>query len=317
MRIVVALGGNALLERGEQPDAAIQHRHIVRAARALAPLCREHQVIICHGNGPQVGMLALESEADAQLSTPYPLDVLVAQTQGMIGYWITQELGNAHVGKPVIALVTQTVVRADDPAFGAPTKFIGAIYHRVEAEQLARTHGWTVRADGAFFRRVVASPDPVGIVEIDTVRQLINSGSVVVTGGGGGAAVIGEKDGSYRGIEAIVDKDLTSELLARELDADLLLILTDVDAVMRDFGTAQATPISRLTVAELQAMAFPAGSMGPKVQACVRFVLQTGRAAAIGALVDAADIVAGHAGTTVVPATTGASSAGLVQLGTP
>jgi len=302
MRIVAALGGNALLERGEPPDAAIQHRHIVRAARTLAPLCSDHEVIICHGNGPQVGMLALESEADPLLSAPYPLDVLVAQTQGMIGYWITQELRNAGLLKPVAALLTQTVVRADDPAFADPAKFIGAVYHRHESEQVARAHGWTMKADGQFFRRVVPSPEPIDIVELDTIRRLCEHGTIVVSGGGGGAAVVVDGTDGYRGAEAVVDKDLTSELIARTVGADLLLLLTDVPAVLRDFGTPQATPIAQISVAELRGLSFPAGSMGPKIEACSRFVEHGGTRAAIGSLTDACEIVAGRAGTTILAA---------------
>lgn len=299
MRIVAALGGNALLERGEAPDAAIQHHHIVRAAQALAPLAAGHALIICHGNGPQVGMLALESEADPELSSPYPLDVLVAQTQGMIGYWVTQELHNAGVAAPVIGVLTQTVVDADDSAFDNPTKFIGSVYTHNEAAQLARVHGWTVKQDGDFWRRVVASPVPTDIVEIDTIRHLVDLGAVVICAGGGGASVVSTSRGQIVGVEAIVDKDRVSELIAERLGADLLLVLTDVDAVIRDFGTPAATPIRSATPADLAELSFPAGSMGPKIEACVQFVERTGNRAAIGALTDAVDIVAGRAGTSI------------------
>ncbi|MCW2497613.1 carbamate kinase [Jatrophihabitans sp.] len=299
MRIVAALGGNALLERGERPDAAIQLRHIRRAAAVLAPLAADYELIICHGNGPQVGMLALESEADAQLSTPYPLDVLVAQTQGMIGYWLTQELRNTGLKKHPVALLTQTVVDPDDPAFHDPTKFIGAVYAQDEADLLASAHGWTIKPDGPYWRRVVASPEPIGIVELAAIHDLAFHDAVVVCGGGGGAAVVRDGDGRLSGVEAIVDKDLTSEFLARELNADLLLVLTDVVAVMRDFGTPQAAPIAEIDVDELRMMSFPTGSMGPKIDACARFVEHSGKRAAIGALDDAVEIVAGRAGTTI------------------
>jgi carbamate kinase len=296
---MAALGGNALLERGERPDAAIQHRHVHRAARALAPLAAEHQLIVCHGNGPQVGLLAVESEADALLSEPYPLDVLGAQTQGMIGYWLAQELRNAGVSHPVVSIVTQTVVDAADPSFGAPTKFIGPVYQRRRARRLAAQHGWTVAGDGTAWRRVVPSPEPARVVELVPIRSLVETGAVVICGGGGGAPVIENEAGDLVGVEAVIDKDLTAALLAQELDADLLLLLTDVAAVMRDFGTEQATPVRAIDVATLKGMAFPAGSMGPKVEACARFVQATGHPAAIGALGDACEIVAGLAGTTI------------------
>src|SRR5690348_15239700 len=186
MRLVVALGGNALLRRGEKPDAVVQRRHLRRAAGSLARLAADHDLIICHGNGPQVGMLALETEADRSLTQPYPLDVLVAQTQGMIGYWLAQELGNAGLTRPVVSVVTQTLVRGDDPAFDHPTKFIGRNYPETRAKVLATRHGWTIAPDGRTWRRVVASPRPIGLVEEDAVRCLVDSHAVVVCGGGGG-----------------------------------------------------------------------------------------------------------------------------------
>ncbi len=299
MRIVAALGGNALLERGDKPDAAIQHRHIRRAAQALAPLALDHELIICHGNGPQIGMLSLESEADQALSAPYPLDVLGAQTQGMIGYWLAQELRNAGVAFPVVSIITQTVVDAADPSFALPTKFIGPVYAKHHAQRLAHRHGWTVAPDGAHWRRVVPSPQPDRIVELASIRLLTDQNTVVVCGGGGGAPVVETETGELLGVEAVVDKDLTSALLACELRADLLMLLTDVPAVMRDFGTDQARPIQAIDLAGLDGLSFPAGSMGPKIEACSRFVRLTGRSAAIGALTDTAGILAGTAGTTI------------------
>jgi carbamate kinase len=256
MRVVVALGGNALLERDERPDAAIQRRHVRQAAAALAPLAADHQLVLCHGNGPQVGVLALESQADTSLSRPYPLDVLVAQTQGMIGYWLVQELRNAGVAQRAVCVMSQTVVDPSDPAFGHPTKFIGASYDKAEAQALAARLGWTIAADGTRWRRVVASPGPLGLVEIETVRSLADAGA---------------------------------------------LVLTDVPAIIRGYGTPDAQPIQAIDTVALSAMTFPAGSMGPKVEACIRFVLTSGQPAAIGALADAADILAGRAGTTIDP----------------
>jgi len=214
VRIVVALGGNALLEREERPDAVIQRRHVRQAAAALAPLAAGHQLVLCHGNGPQVGLLALESQADASLSRPYPLDVLVGQTQGMIGYWLSQELRNAGVAQPVACVVSQTVVDPSDPAFGHPSKFIGASYDQGEAEALAARRGWVIAADGPGWRRVVASPRPRGLVEIETIRSLADAGVLVICGGGGGIPVVRSDGGELTGVEAVVDKDLTAAELA-------------------------------------------------------------------------------------------------------
>jgi carbamate kinase len=301
MRVVVALGGNALLERGERPDAVIQRHHVRQAAKALAPLAADHQLVLCHGNGPQVGVLALESQADTSLSRPYPLDVLVAQTQGMIGYWLVQELASAGVAQRAVCVVSQTVVDPSDPAFGHPTKFIGASYGHDEAQTLAGRLGWTIAADGPYWRRVVASPQPQGLVEIETVRALADAGLLVVCGGGGGIPVARAGNGTLTGVEAVVDKDLTAAGLAIALKADRLLVLTDVPAIIRDYGTPDAQPIPAIDAGTLAAMTFPAGSMGPKVEACIRFVRASGQLAAIGALTDAARILAGQAGTTIRP----------------
>jgi carbamate kinase len=306
MRVVVALGGNALLQRDERPDAVIQRRHVRQAATALAPLAADHQLVLCHGNGPQVGLLALESQSDTSLSRPYPLDVLVAQTQGMIGYWLVQELRNAGVPQPAVCVISQTVVDPADPAFGHPSKFIGASYGQDEARALATRLGWTIAADGSHWRRVVASPRPLGLVEIETVRSLADAGVLVICAGGGGAPVIrspaGELTaGELTGVEAVVDKDLTAAELAITLNADRLLVLTDVPAVIRDYGRPGAQPIAAIDAGALSAMTFPAGSMGPKVEACLRFVRASGQPAAIGALTDAVGILAGLAGTTIRP----------------
>ena len=299
MRIVVALGGNALLRRGEKPDARIQVEHVQAAALALAPLAAEHDLIVCHGNGPQVGMLSLESENDPALTRPYPLDALVAQTQGMIGYWLAQCLRNAGVTKPVLGLVTQTLVDPADPAFSAPTKFVGPGYSQEQAKQLADQHGWTIAADGALLRRVVPSPAPQGIVEQDSITRLLDSGTVVICGGGGGAPVTADPAGLLLGVEAVVDKDATAALLAVSVGADHLLVLTDVDAVMAHFGTPQATALHRLDLDDLARLSFPAGSMGPKIDACRHFVGTTGHPASIGSLPDAAAVLDGTSGTTV------------------
>jgi carbamate kinase len=301
MRIVVALGGNALLERGEKPDSDIQQSHVQRAVAALAPLARAHDLIITHGNGPQVGMLALESARDPELSHPFPFDVLGAQTQGMIGYWLAQALGGAVPGRAVGCLICQTRVDQDDPAFGNPTKFVGPVYQGKQARALAAERGWAVHRDGAAWRRVVPSPEPRELVELPLIRVLVDSGALVVCAGGGGIPVTADNSGELHGVEAVVDKDLTAALLARAVSADALLLLTDVDAVTDAFGTADARPIPRATVAELRARSLPAGSMGPKVEAACRFVEATGRMAAIGRIDRAGALLDGRAGTAVLP----------------
>lgn len=297
MKIVVALGGNALLERGEPPESMIQEKHVLAAAAALAPLARRHHLILTHGNGPQVGMLAMESENDPAVGRPYPFDVLGAQTQGMIGYWLVQALQNA-AGMPAACLLSRTVVREDDPAFASPAKFVGPVYTEAEAFRAAVERGWSVLPDGAAWRRVVPSPEPVDIVELPLVKMLADAGTAVVCAGGGGIPVVADGDG-LRGVEAVVDKDLTSALLAKETGADALLLLTDVAAVEDGYGTVSARPLRRVTSEELRTRSFPAGSMGPKVTAACRFVDGGGRFAAIGRLDAAEDLVAGRAGTVV------------------
>jgi carbamate kinase len=299
MRIVVALGGNALLERGESPDSDIQEAHVARAGAALASLIRDHDVIITHGNGPQVGVLALESAADAALSHPYPFDALVAETQGLIGNWLLGAIERTMPGRHAVCLLTRTVVDAVDPAFSNPTKFVGPIYTKEVADRLAAERGWTVKLDGTSWRRVVASPEPQKIVELDDIRALVNRGVTVICAGGGGVPVVVDGGGVLTGVEAVIDKDLTAALLAEALDADALLLLTDVASVQANFGTPQARAIGRTSVAELQAFDFAAGSMGPKVQAACRFVEHTGGEAAIGRLADASLLLSGDVGTMV------------------
>ncbi len=301
MRIVVALGGNALLRRGEKPDARIQQAHVHEAVAALAPLAEGNDLVITHGNGPQVGVLAAQSAADPGLSEPYPFDVLGAQTQGMIGYWILQALQNALPARQVASIINQTLVLAHDPAMTDPTKFVGEVVDAERAAEFAAVRGWTMKQDGAGWRRVVGSPEPQRVVETRVVRLLMESGAVVVCAGGGGVPVIRDERGRLKGVEAVVDKDRTASLLAEALEADALLVLTDVPNVVRDFGTPAAEPITRITPGALRAMDFPAGSMGPKIDAVCRFVELTGDMAAIGRLEDATEILAGRAGTIVTP----------------
>ncbi|MDL4820648.1 carbamate kinase [Actinomadura opuntiae] len=301
MRVVVALGGNALVKRGDTPDAALQRANVDRAVRALAPLAERHELIVTHGNGPQVGVLALESERDDRLTRPYPLDTLGAETQGMIGYWMLQALQNALPGRQVMAMINQTLVSAVDPAFRDPTKFVGQVYERAEAERLAAEYGWTVRRDGEGWRRVVPSPRPQRVIETRLIRELVRAGTVVVCAGGGGIPVFRNDVGRLEGVEAVIDKDLTASVLAETLDADALLILTDVPNVMRHYGTDRQEPITHTTPHELRGVEFPAGSMGPKVAAVTGFVERTGDMAAIGLLDRCVEILAGAAGTIVTP----------------
>jgi carbamate kinase len=301
--VVVALGGNALLKRGEEMTAENQRRNVRRAAEQLAPVALQHQLVIGHGNGPQVGLLALQGAAYAQVET-YPLDVLGAQTEGMIGYMIEQELGNlVPFHRPLATLLTMVEVDPADPAFRDPTKFIGPVYPKAEADRLAADRGWTFRLDGAHWRRVVPSPEPKRIFEIRPIRWLLRHGTIVIAAGGGGIPTMYEEGDERKlvGTECVIDKDLASELLARELRADLFAMLTDAAAVFLDWGKPSARPIRRASPAALAGYEFAAGSMGPKVAAACRFATLTGKAAAIGALEDLGRILAGEAGTTVDP----------------
>ena len=299
MLVVAALGGNALLKRGEPLTADIQRNNVRTAAQSLAAIVRAgHDLVITHGNGPQVGLLALQG-ASYKPDEAYPLDVLGAETEGMIGYMIEQELENAlgH-DRPVVTLLTQVVVDPKDPAFAKPTKFVGPVYERSEAERRAAGAGWSIAPDGDQWRRVVPSPKPLEIPDLRVLQLLLEQGVVVVCTGGGGIPVLRREDGSMMGIEAVIDKDAASALLARQLGADALLLLTDVDAVYRDFGTDQAAPVSALTAAEARALTMPAGSMGPKLLAACEFA-KTGGLSGIGRLQDAVAILEGSAGTRV------------------
>lgn len=296
-RLVVALGGNALLRRGQTPDVTLQRANVAAAVAAFAELVSSHDLLVTHGNGPQVGLLALQS-AQGRPEGPDPLDVIGAESEGMIGYLIEQELRNRLPGRQVAALLTQVVVDSDDPAFTRPTKPIGPVYEAAAARRLARQRGWRVARDGTSYRRVVASPEPRHIVELSTIETLLDQGVIVVCAGGGGIPVVRSEHGLH-GVEAVIDKDLSAALLASQIGAEWLLLLTDVAAVERAWGTDHATPIHQVTVTELAALRFDAGSMQPKVTAACRFVRATGGRAGIGALRDAAAILRGEAGTVV------------------
>lgn len=309
MRVVVALGGNALLKRGEPMTADVQRANVRKAAPALAAVARRHQLVLSHGNGPQVGLLALQASAYQEVEA-YPLDVLGAQTEGMIGYVLEQELGNLLPAEvPFATILTMVEVDPSDPAFSDPTKFVGPVYDKATADQLASDKGWVFKRDGDRWRRVVPSPEPERIFEIRPIKWLLDKGVVVICAGGGGIPtmydVMAAETPSGRalsGVEAVIDKDFATELLAREVDADLFLMATDVEGVFADWGTPHQRLLDRVTVDALRELPFPAGSMGPKVNAALRFVERTGRRAAIGALEHIEAIVQGGAGTQVVPA---------------
>ena len=301
MRIVVALGGNALLKRGEPMTAEVERANVKVAAQALAPVAKAHQLVISHGNGPQIGLLALQGAA-YKADEAYPLDVLGAQTEGQIGYLIEQELGNLLPYEvPFATLLTMVQVDGDDPAFRNPSKFVGPVYDKPEADRIAAEKGWVFKADGDKWRRVVPSPVPRHIFEHRPIKWLLDHGTIVICAGGGGIPTMYQRgaDRKLVGVEAVIDKDLCSELLARELEADRFVMLTDADAVYVDWGTPTQRAIHRASPEALAAMPFAAGSMAPKVAAACQFAARTGNRAAIGALPDLSRIIAGDAGTTV------------------
>ena len=305
MRVVVALGGNALLKRGEPMTAENQRANVRTAAPALAAVAEEHELVLSHGNGPQVGLLALQAAAYTEVDA-YPLDILGAQTEGMIGYVLEQELGNVMPpDAPLATILTMVEVDPNDPAFEDPTKFVGPIYTKDEADALQAAKGWVFKPDGDSWRRVVPSPEPRHIFEIAPIRWLLEHDVVTICAGGGGVPTmfLDGPEHTLVGVEAVIDKDLASELLAREVSADLYVMATDVDAVYADWGLPQQRALGRVTVEELREIEFPAGSMGPKVEAACRFVEATGGRAAIGALTHIQQIVNGEAGTQVVPGT--------------
>jgi carbamate kinase len=310
MRVVVALGGNALLRRGQPLTAENQRANARVACKALAPVALEHELVISHGNGPQVGLLALQGSAYTEVD-PYPLDLLGAQTEGMIGYLIQQELGNElPLEKRLASLLTLIEVDRRDPAFADPTKPIGPIYDEEQSARLAEEKGWLFKPDGDSFRRVVPSPLPQRIFGVEPVEWLLAHDCVVICAGGGGIPVMYTDESvpagrRLVGVEAVIDKDLASALLAQDLRADALLIATDVDAVYSDWGTPEQRPIRRATPEALAATEFAAGSMGPKVRAACAFVEQTGGLAAIGSISDTQELLRGEAGTTVTLAAAG------------
>jgi len=297
VRVVAALGGNALLRRGESADADTQRRNVARAVAALASLAREDELVVTHGNGPQVGLLALQAEAYSA-TTPYPLDVLGAESEGMIGYLLDQGLTGELPDRRVATLLTQVIVDSTDPAFEHPSKPIGPVYSHEEAERMARERGFSIAPDGKDWRRVVPSPEPRRILEIESIRILLEAGTIVICVGGGGVPVVEAPGGGLVGVEAVIDKDLAAALLARQLSADVLLLLTDVPNVELDWGTPAARPLHTASPEQIRSLGLAAGSMGPKAEAAARFAEGGGRAV-IAAMESASAALEGKAGTVV------------------
>ncbi len=302
MRVVIALGGNALLRPRERPEIDVQRRNLAEAARAVAPIAREHALVLTHGNGPQIGWLALQAEAAAAAShaRPAPLDVLGAESEALIGCLLEQELAPLVPGRAMATLLTHVEVDPDDPAFRAPTKPIGPTFDAARASALAGERGWSIAPVQGGFRRVVPSPEPLRIREDSAIRELVHAGVIVICAGGGGVPVVATAAGGLRGVEAVIDKDLTSALLARELDADALLLLTDVEGVLDGWPSPSARVIRCIRPRELRHLGLPAGSMGPKAEAAARFVEWTGRRASIGRLENAGKVLEGEVGPSVV-----------------
>lgn len=298
MKVVIALGSTALARRGQPLDAELQRQNVARAAGAIAGIARSHSVVLTHGSSQQVALLAMQADTYAGLK-PYPLDMLGAETEGMIGYLFEQELRNLLPGKHLVTILTQVEVNRNDPAFRHPSKPIGPPLDEIEAIRLANTHGWTVDQEGAKWRRKVASPEPLRILELPSIKLLSEAGVLVVCAGGGGIPVATSPKGGMRGVDAVIDKDLSAALLAHQLKADALLLLTDVEAVYENWGLKGAMPIGEITPGELRKINFAAASMRPKVEAACRFIESGGGLAGIGNIEDAGQILLGLRGTLV------------------
>ncbi len=300
MRIVIALGGNALLQKNQPPEAEIQRQNIAEAARAIAKIAEGNELVITHGNGPQVGLLALQAE-NYPAVRPYPLDILDAESEGMLGYQIEQALMNALPERHVVALLSQVLVDQNDLAFNQPDKPVGGFYPTAERQRLEEEHYWSIGEFENGLRRLVPSPEPEKILELPAIKLLVNKGMVVVCGGGGGIPVVRDASGSLRGVAAVIDKDLTSALLATALAADVLLLLTNVDGVYQDWGQANTLALEQASVSELRNLDFEPGTMRPKIEAACRFVERTGNVAYIGHLSQISAIIADQSGTKIVP----------------
>ncbi len=299
MRIVIAIGGNALLQHGEIASFSHMQTHVEQCAKALAPVCQVHEVVLVHGNGPQVGLLALQNHAYKTVPA-YPLDCLVAESQGLIGYLLQLALANVLTRQTCVTLLTQVEVANDDPAFRTPTKPIGPFYTSAEKRALeSEQPHWTFTQMNDEWRRVVASPAPKAIIEQSAISQALANKQLVITCGGGGIPVQRDASGKLSGIEAVIDKDASAALLARKLNADRLIILTDVDGVYQDYGLKSAHLLTTLSIDEANQLQLAQGSMAPKVEACVDFVTKTGKTAAIGNLNQISAILAGEKGTRI------------------
>lgn len=307
-RIVIALGGNAMLKRGEVLSAENQQRNINMVAGLIKSIESDYDITLVHGNGPQVGLLALQNAAYDAVPA-YPLDNLVAQTQGMLGYMLMEAL-TAEGMQDVSCLLTRVEVSGNDPAFAEPTKYIGPVYSPDQQAELERQYGWQMKQDGQYVRRVVASPKPIQVLEASTVVSLLEQGNTVVCGGGGGMPVVYNQSG-YKGVEAVIDKDLVAAMLAEQIGADHLMILTDADAVYQHWGTPQQKALRDVTISQLRPFATPDGAMGPKAEAVIQFVERTGQVAFIGALQDVEKILVGEKGTCIRPACTHAPAEAL------
>lgn len=297
--LVIAIGGNALLQRGAVLSAENQYQSISLIADAIGKLAKKYRIAIVHGNGPQVGLLALQNLAYRDVP-PYPLDILVAESQGMIGYMLAQQLGAYHPDQPVATVLTRVLVDSQDPAYQQPSKFIGPVYEPQQRQELEQKYGWNLKLDGEYLRRVVPSPEPKKIIDIEAIHLLLAKNHIVICNGGGGVPMVATAGGMV-GSEAVIDKDLSSALLAEALAADHLVILTDADAIYQHWGTPQQKAIRSATAKELAPMAVADGAMGPKIMAVSRFVQRSGKVAHIGALKDIESVLAGTAGTLITP----------------
>jgi len=299
MLIVLALGGNALLQRGEPQEEENLVNNIKRAVKAIANLAKDHTLILCHGNGPQVGLLSLQADAYHEVK-PYGLDVLCAESQGMIGYLLQRELNSELKDKTVVTLITQVIVDHNDPAFKQPSKPIGPFYSKEEANQYQQEKNWQFIEEKNGFRRIVPSPMPFEIVELPLIKLLVENRCLVICGGGGGISVFKNVNNQLVGIESIIDKDLTAAEIAIALKADKFVILTDIDGVYKNWEQKNAQVIRNITSDELEQMQFAAGSMEPKIKAATKFVQDTNKKVMIGALIDAEKVLREEAGTTIV-----------------
>jgi len=298
MLIVVALGGNALLQRGQPQGEENLVKNVEIAIKSIASLAKEHTVILCHGNGPQVGLLALQADAYKDVK-PYGLDILCAESQGMIGYLLQKGFYNELNNKLVTTVLTQVIVDADDIAFKQPTKPIGPVYTKEQADEYKKEKNWHFALDNDSFRRVVPSPKPLEIIELPLIQLLSKSRALVICAGGGGISVARDNKGSLVGIESIIDKDLTAAKMAEGLNADALVILTDVDGVYKEWGKPNSALIRSITIRELEQMSFAAGSMAPKIEAACNFIKATNKRVMIGSLRDAPKLLSGEKGTTI------------------